>query len=147
MRTQNDAATVEREMMLGEAMRHVATELRLIDILDMIAFVRLERFANVESLVNASTELYFAPGTLRFGHSAEVEMSWSNAPILCFDMIFENMGVTIYFRMFLGSKDAAVAIDYVEMSNRQGDANQNSLQIAKALREAQLPSSPQIQAA
>jgi hypothetical protein len=31
--------------------------------------IRTERFGNIANLVNSSTELYYKPGTLRFGSS------------------------------------------------------------------------------
>ena len=66
----------EREKALAEGMRDVASELRLVDPADFIAFIRTEQFGNIRTLVNSSTEMFFKPGTICFGLSGEVELPW-----------------------------------------------------------------------
>jgi hypothetical protein len=58
---------------LGTAFEPVAAELRLVDVADFIAYVRAEKFANIQDIVNSSVELFFKPGTLSFGWAAEFE--------------------------------------------------------------------------
>ena len=70
----------EREAALAEAVKEVASELRLIEAGDLVAYLRTEQLGNVRSLVNASTEMYFKPGTLRFGLTGQAEVAWNSAP-------------------------------------------------------------------
>ena len=61
---------------LAEGLADVATELRLVNVLDLIAYVHADRSANLEDLVNSSAELYFKPGTLRYGWAADLDVRW-----------------------------------------------------------------------
>ncbi|TIX64855.1 MAG: hypothetical protein E5V33_09210, partial [Mesorhizobium sp.] len=54
-----------REIIVANAIEEVITELRLIDVADYIAFIRLEHFACLSDLVDSAAELFFMPGTLR----------------------------------------------------------------------------------
>ena len=54
------------EKIIAESVVDVATELRLADVCDLMLFIRCEQTANIEDLVNSSTELYFKNGTLKY---------------------------------------------------------------------------------
>ena len=138
MRLQHSDASREREAALAVAMQDVATELRLIDLLDLAAFIRLERFANLEHLVNSSAELYFRRDALRLGHSADVEIGWRRRPRLSLDMVFEQDGVKIFFRLILLADSAAVEIDFVDIVPSMGDATQNTARILAALESSRV---------
>ena len=71
----------ERERALALGMTQVASELRLIDAIDYIAFIRTEQFGNLRALVNSSTELYLKPGTICFGLSGDINLKWGGVPI------------------------------------------------------------------
>ena len=51
-----------REIIVANAIRAVANELRLIDVADYIAFIRLESLASVADIVESAAELYFHAG-------------------------------------------------------------------------------------
>ena len=108
---------LEREAALAIAMEEVATELRLVNLLDFVAFVRLDQIANIENIINGSTELYFRPGTLRFSQVADAELDWNGDPMLSFGMIFDYGGVKIYFRLIIMREHAAVEIDFIDIAN------------------------------
>ena len=59
--------STEHEKIVAEALSPVATELRLIDAADLVSLLRYERWGNISDLVASAAELYFLPGTVRFG--------------------------------------------------------------------------------
>ncbi|TIT58230.1 MAG: hypothetical protein E5W63_19190, partial [Mesorhizobium sp.] len=63
-----------REIIVASAIEQVVVELRLIDVADYIAFIRLEHFACLSDLVDSAAELFFMPGTLRLGHGGEAHV-------------------------------------------------------------------------
>ena len=72
---------------LGTAFEPVAAELRLVDVGDFIAYIHAEKFANIQDIVNSSVELFFKPGTLSFGWSAEFALDWNSLPVITLDMV------------------------------------------------------------
>lgn len=126
----------ERERILGDAMRDVASELRLIDAIEFISFVRLEKFAHIENLVNAASELYFRPGSLSFGASAEASVDWGRAPSILLDMEFRHQGLSVYFSLILESLRAAVAINFMTVVPNAANAAENTQRLIEALSEA-----------
>jgi hypothetical protein len=138
MLKQGDAIIAEREKMLAQAVREVASELRLIDATDLVAFIRGERLSNIGHLVNSSTELYYKPSTLCFGLSAEARLSWDSAPVVVLDMEFRHRGVNVYFRLQLEDQEAGVEIDYISFENASENPSANTARLAAAIAEARL---------
>src|SRR5262245_23004885 len=101
MQKQGKDYTVERERALADGIKEVASELRLIEAADFVAFLRTEQLANIANLVNSSTELYFKPDTIKFGLSGDVHLPWGSAPTVSLDMEFHHMQVNVYFRLRL----------------------------------------------
>jgi hypothetical protein len=130
--------TREREKALAEGMRDVASELRLIDPADFIAFLRTEQFGNMRSLVNSSTEMFFRPGTISFGLSGEVELQWGSAPCVSLDMEFHNMNVSAYFRLILQDVHAGIDISYVSFEGGSADPDENTRRLIEAIAEARI---------
>lgn len=120
---------LEREAALAIAMEEVATELRLVNLLDLAAFTRLEQLANIEHIINASTELHFKPGALRFSQTADVDLDWNGEPKLSFGMIFDYGGVKIFFRLILLRENAAVEIDFIDVANASSNPVDNTYRI------------------
>ena len=54
-----------REIIVANAIEQVVGELRLVDVADYIAFIRLEHFACLSDMVDSAAELFFMPGTLQ----------------------------------------------------------------------------------
>ena len=82
----NPDLTLACERALAESMADVATELRLVNVIDLVRYVQGERCAHIEDLVNSSAELYFKPGALRYGWTADLELVWDAPPIVSLDM-------------------------------------------------------------
>jgi len=128
----------EREKALAEGLRDVATELRLIDPADLIAFIRTEQFGNLRTLVNSSTEMFFKPGTITFGLSGEVDLPWGCAPTISLDMEFHHFNVSAYFRLVLRSLQAGIEISYVSFEGGSEDPDKNTARLIDAIEDARL---------
>ncbi len=128
----------EREKALAEGLREVASELRLIDPADYIAFIRTEQFGNLRNLVNSSTEMFFRPGTIQFGQSGEIELQWGTNPTIALDMEFHNMNVSAYFRLLLKSIHAAIEINYLSFEGGSADPDENTRRLVEAITDARI---------
>lgn len=130
--------TVSREMIVAKAIEEVATELRMIDVVDYVAYIRLEHFSTVADIVESAAELYFMPGTLSFGHGGEARMGWSGEPEITLDMELKPQGVTIYFALSLTDLSATVTVNYVAFENSSDDPEENTRFLEAALETARL---------
>jgi hypothetical protein len=138
MHVQGNTTTLEREKALADGLRDVASELRLIDAADLIAFIRTEQFANIANLVNSSTELYYKPGTLSFGRSADLDVEWGGTPAISLDMEFHHGQVTVYFRLLLEALQAAIEIHYINFEAGSSDPQANTRALIEAIADARL---------
>jgi hypothetical protein len=115
--------TLDCERLLAEGVAEVATELRLVNVIDLIGYVRSERSANLEDLVNSSAELYFKQGALRYAWSAELHVVWEALPTVSLNMEFCWRGVTAFFRLCLDSARAGVDIQHLAFDARSDAAS------------------------
>lgn len=133
--TRNDHLR-DRERALGEALKGVALELLLIDPADLVTFVRLEQFANLEDLVNSSAELAFKPATLNFGWGADMNVSWTHTPSVFLDMEFRHNAVTVFFSLGLQAEGASVEIRCISFDDPSPDPEVNTMRLVDALDDA-----------
>lgn len=133
----NDYAR-EREKALAEGLREVATELRMIDPADYIAFIRTEQFGNLRTLVNSSTEMYFKPGTISFGLSGEADVTWDSEPVISLDMEFHHLSVSAYFRLILRAVTAGIEISYVQFESSSQNPDENTQRLVDAIADARI---------
>jgi hypothetical protein len=138
MQKQGRDYTHEREKALAEGIKEVASELRLVDAADYVAFIRTEQFANVANLVNSSTELYFKPDTLTFGLSGDVDLQWGSPPTVSLDMEFHHRQVNVYFRLLLQALHAGVEIDYITFDQGSADPDENTQRLIDAIASARM---------
>jgi len=129
----------EREAIIARNLCEVATDLRLVDPVDYIAFIRCELFANIADIVSSATELYFFPGTLELGHGGEYLCDWQSAPAIVLDMEFRNQGVYAYFRLTLTDKTAGVELNHIAFEDADEDPAKNTARLANAFDAARLP--------
>ncbi len=128
----------EREKALADGMRDVASELRLVDPADFIAFIRTEQFGNIRNLVNSSTEMFFKPGTICFGLSGEVDLPWGCTPCVSLDMEFHHLNVSAYFRLVLQSLQAGIELSYVSFEGGSEDPDRNTERLIEAIDDARI---------
>ena len=60
----------DREKIVADAIWPVASELRMIDVVDLISMLRFERYANLADIVATASELYYLPDTVKLGSAA-----------------------------------------------------------------------------
>ncbi|CAG0967314.1 MAG: hypothetical protein F9K19_16695 [Rhizobiaceae bacterium] len=130
--------TAVREMIVAKAIEEVASELRLVDIADYVAYIRLERFAAIADIVDSASELFFMPGTLCFGHGGSANVDWSGNPEILLDMQLKPGGVTVYFTLKLANLTAAVDVNYVAFEESSDDPEENSRFLETAIAAARL---------
>ncbi|MFL6833997.1 MAG: hypothetical protein ACJ8F0_15545 [Xanthobacteraceae bacterium] len=127
-----------RELIVASAIEPVVGELRLIDVADYIAFIRLEHFACLSDLVDSAAELYFRPGTLRLGHGGEAHVDWSGNPRIVLDLELRPRGVTVYFQLTLTEDGASVVVNYVSFEKPGETPEHNTALLEDATEEARI---------
>jgi len=127
-----------REIIVANAIEQVVDELRLIDVADYIAFIRLEHFACLSDLVDSAVELYFLPGTLRLGHGGEAHVDWSGSPRIVLDLELRPPGVTVYFQLTLSEERSSVAVNYVSFEKPGEDPEHNTALLETVIEEARI---------
>jgi hypothetical protein len=136
---QRDDQLLPRARILGEALEGFAAELRLIDIADLVAFIRTDNHPNLGDLINSSLELHFRPDLFRYGWGADVRLRWGEPAVLFFDMEFRHLGVTVLFRLALESTRSFVTLHYVALQDPLPRGTDNTNRIAAAIADAKLP--------
>jgi hypothetical protein len=129
---------LERERALAQGLRDVASELRLIDAVDLVTFIRTEQFGNIKNLVSSSTEMFFKPGTIAFGLSGDVDLKWGVAPSIALDMEFHHMRVNVYFRLLLHALHAAIEINHISFEGGSRDPDANTRHLIEAIADARI---------
>jgi hypothetical protein len=129
---------LEREKALGDAIKCVAAELRLVDLSILVRSVILEQHANIADLVTSSAELFFAEGTLKYGSRAEVDMKWGQMPSVILDLEFSHMGVHVNFALTLKSFNACIDIHAISFDGASRSPQENTALLKAALDDARL---------
>jgi len=127
---------LERERMLGDALKCVAAELRLVDLPVLVRFIHLEQHANIADLVSSSSELFFLEGTLKYGSRAEVDLKWGAMPNVVLDLEFTNMGVHVFFALTLKAFHACVDIHAITFDGPARSPQENTALLRAALNDA-----------
>lgn len=122
-----------REIIVAEAIKEVVSELRLVDVADYIAFIRLEHFATISDIVDSAAELFFMPGALKLGHGGEAHVGWTETPRIVLDLELRPGGVTIYFALSLSALSAAVEVNYVAFETPHANPQANTAFLESAI--------------
>ncbi|CAM5362174.1 MAG: hypothetical protein IKE42_01230 [Aquamicrobium sp.] len=130
--------TLSREVIVARAIEQVVAELRLIDVADYIAFIRLEHFACLSDLVDSASELFFVPGTLRLGNGGEAHVDWSGSPRIVLDLELRPRGVTVYFQLTLTENEASVVLNYISFEKPDEDPTRNTELLETMLESARI---------
>ena len=127
-----------REIIVAGAIEQMVGELRLIDVADYIAFIRLEHFACLSDLVDSAAELFFMPGTLKLGHGGEAHVDWGGSPRIVLDLELRPPRVTVYFQLTLSEHEAAVVVNYVSFDAPDADPERNTALLEDAIERARI---------
>ena len=134
--------STEREKIVAEALRPVATELRLIDAADLVSLLRYERWGNLADLVSSAAELYFLPGTVRFGVGGDYTLDWDSTPEILLDLEIKPDGVSIYAKLSLTDELAGVEISHIAFQQPSANQDENTAFLARSLQKARFVVKP-----
>ncbi|PWV99824.1 hypothetical protein DFR52_10321 [Hoeflea marina] len=126
----------DREKIVADAMCPVASELRLIEVADLIAMLRFERHADLDDLVTSAAELYFLPGTVKLGIGGDYKLDWRGNARVVLDLEIKPMGVTVYARLTLEHDCAGVEIDHIAFERPSDDPVLNTAFLEETLHAA-----------
>src|SRR6185295_4632364 len=132
------AHSTVREVLVANAIREVVTELRMVDVCDYIAFIRMGHLANLSDLVESAAERYFMPGALRLGHGGDVQLDWGSEPRIALDLELRPHGATVYFTLTLAAETAAVDVNYVAFDEPSATPEENTAYLEAALENARI---------
>jgi hypothetical protein len=130
--------TDTREIIVARAIQNVVSELRMVDVADYVAYIKLERFANISDLVASAAELYFMPGTLRLGHGGEAQVCWATPPKIVLDLELCPRGATIYFTLALSDQHAEIEVNYVSFDAPDSDPDVNTSFLEAAIADSRI---------
>jgi hypothetical protein len=116
-----------QEKIIAEAVRDVASEIRLIDLTDLVCYFRIDRIRPVEALINCAIELYFKPGSLVFARSGSAYVGWSGKSSLNLDFELRHEGLNIFFSMLMHAESAAIQINFQSVDGVSNPAASDSL--------------------
>lgn len=144
MRSQAGAFKRACEKCLADALTGVAIELRMADVIDLVADIHHERHFHLEDIINSAAELFFKPDTMRFLRIGEVDLTWDRPATVTFSMEFHHMQVRAYFRLQIAADQAGVRLEFLESGtgNKAGSCDVSRLSAALAGAKLDLP--PQI---
>lgn len=130
--------TSSREALVASAIQEVVSELRMVDVVDYIAFIRMERFGNISDIVDSAAELYFMPGTLRLGHGGEAHVAWASPPRIVLDLELRSQGATVYFSLTMTDEHAGIEVNYVSFDTPDSDPMVNTRRLEDSLEYARI---------
>lgn len=125
--------SIEREEILAKAIGPLAAELRLLDAADLISLLHFEYHSSIADLVDSAAELYFHPGTVRFGVGGDYALDWSAYPSITLDLEITPPGITIYSRLKLEADRASISINYINFQTPSSDPKENTSILADSL--------------
>jgi len=130
--------SIDREMVVAEAIQDVVSELRMVDVADYIAFIRLEHFSCIADIVQSASELYLMPGTLALGHGGDLRVSWEDKPSIALDLELRPAGACVYFTLHMADQAAAIEVNYVSFDDPNEDPQANTAFLAEALDKSRI---------
>ena len=132
------AHSAVREILVAEAIRDIVSELRMVEVCDYIAFLRMGHLANLADLVDSSAERFFMPGTLKLGHGGDVQLDWDSEPRIKLDLELRPRGATVYFTLTLAARTAAVDVNYVAFETPATAPDDNTAFLQAAIEDARI---------
>lgn len=126
--------SAEREKIVADAICAVASELRMIDVADLISMLRFERHADLSDLVASAAEMFFLPGTVRLGIGGDYYLDWGGQPRVVLDLEIRPRGVIIYARLTLEQDCGGVEIDHIIFETPRDSPQQDTVFLEESLR-------------
>jgi hypothetical protein len=123
------------EQVLANYIRPVADDLRLLDLQLLAQHLSSGHIGNIESIVEASCELYFRDKSLKFCRLGSIELDWGVKPVVKIDLKFDFGGVTAAFLLVLDATHAGLDLSYMQCDGDLSADDQAAL-LERRLREA-----------
>ncbi|EDQ34574.2 hypothetical protein HPDFL43_00215 [Hoeflea phototrophica DFL-43] len=120
------AYSSERERIIADAICPVASELRMIDVADLVSMLRFERNGDLADLVASAAELFFLPGTITLGIGGDYYLDWSGEPRVVLDLEIRPKGVTVYARLTLEHDCGGVEINHISFEDPSDNPQHNT---------------------
>jgi len=120
------------ERILADGIVDVASELRLLEVSELVAMIRDDQKVNIADLVNSASELYFLSGTLRYAGNADYLVRWDATPAILLDLELRVEPVRVFFRLSIARYSASVEI----LTKSFGETDLNDDASAELLRAA-----------
>jgi hypothetical protein len=121
------------EALLADSVSELTTEFRNHDVADLLALIRLDRMATLQSLLDGECELFFKPGTMQFSGHAEAMVGWRAPPSVRLAMSFRSHGIELYYRLTLEAAHAHVQLDLIRFEPPEASAAGRHQRLAQAL--------------
>ncbi len=106
----------ELEPHVASAIANLAAELRLVDISDYIAYLRMEQFGCIADIVHDASELYFTPGFVRFDMDGEASADWGAPPEVTLMLVINSARAKTHVALKLCTDHAEVKLGYVSFA-------------------------------
>lgn len=128
--------SAEQERIIADAIWTVASELRLIDVADLIAMLRFERYSDLADLVASAAEMYFLPGTIKLGIGGDFCLDWGGPPRVALDLEIRPKNVTIYARLMLEQDCGGIEVNHIAFDETLESQNDATAMLEESLRAA-----------
>lgn len=123
---------------MADGLKDVAADLRTIDLVDMVSYVRFGSYATIEDLVHSSTELFFRQGTLTFAWSAGIDMTWSEPAMITMGMEFRSSAISVFFDLTLRAFDESVKVCAILFEEPVAEPADKVIRLSQAIADARL---------
>lgn len=107
---------LELEPHLARAISSLAAELRLVDISDYIAYLRMEQYGCVADIVRDAADLYFTPGFVEFGMDGEASAEWGAAPEVTLMLVINSARAKAHVALKLCEHHAEIKLGYINFA-------------------------------
>ena len=135
-------ADLERySAILSDNLQDVAAELRTIDLVDIVSYIRYGSFATLDDLIQSSTELFFRSGTISFAWTARVDLGWEDPPIVTIGMEFRHHAISVFFDLTLRADQQSVKVCGILFDDPVGTPAEKLGVLASAIAAARMPAS------
>lgn len=104
---------LELEPHVASAIAGLAAELRLVDISDYIAYLRMEQFGCIADIVQDAADMYFTPGYIEFGMDGEARAEWGAAPEVTLMLVINSARAEAHVALRLCTDHAEVKLGYI----------------------------------
>jgi hypothetical protein len=107
---------LEMENTVADALAPLAAELRLVDMGDYIAYLRMERFGCIADIVRNAAELYFAPGYVEFNMDGEATADWGAPLEVTLMLVIRGARANAHVALKLCEFHAEVKLGYIDIT-------------------------------